>query len=103
MLSIARALALDPQTLLLDEPFEGLSPAIIPTISAGIHAITQMGRSILLAESNIYHVPDYADWLYVIERGEIIFAGKPAEVYNNERIMRIIGGMPATHSETRTS
>jgi branched-chain amino acid transport system ATP-binding protein len=95
MLSIARALTLDPEILLLDEPFEGLSPAIIPTISEGIHAITQMGHSILLAESNIHHVPDSADRLYVIERGEIIFAGKPSEVYDDTRILRIIGGLPS--------
>ncbi len=94
MLSIARALALDPECLLLDEPFEGLSPAIIPTISEGMHAITQTGRSILLAASNIHHVPDYADRLYVLERGEIIFIGKPAEVYHNEHLLGIIGGMP---------
>jgi branched-chain amino acid transport system ATP-binding protein len=94
MLSIARALALDPECLLLDEPFEGLSPAIIPVIREGIHAITQAGRSILLAESNIHHVPDYADRLYVLERGEIIFTGKPAEVYHDEHLLRIIGGMP---------
>ena len=37
--------------LLLDEPFEGLSPAIIPEVSEGIHAITRLGRSILPAES----------------------------------------------------
>ena len=102
MLSIARALALDPDMLLLDEPFEGLSPAIIPAVSTGIHAITLSGRSILLAESNIHHVPEYTDRLYVIERGEIIFAGKPPEVYNNEHIMRIIGGMPTAHPEQRT-
>jgi branched-chain amino acid transport system ATP-binding protein len=93
MLSIARALTLDPEILLLDEPFEGLSPAIIPAVSEGIHAITQMGRSILLTESNIHHVPDYADRLYVIERGEIIFAGKPSEVYDDPRILRIVGGV----------
>ena len=92
MLSIARALALDPEMLLLDEPFEGLSPAIIPDIGEGIHAITRMGRSILLAESNIHHVPDFADRLYVIERGEIVFAGKPAEVYRDEAVLRVIGG-----------
>ncbi|HYB74316.1 MAG TPA: ABC transporter ATP-binding protein [Candidatus Sulfotelmatobacter sp.] len=94
MLSIARALALDPEMLLLDEPFEGLSPAIIPAISEGIHAITRMGRSILLAESNIHHVPEFADRLYVIERGEIIFAGPPAEVHAQADVLKIIGGAP---------
>ena len=80
--------------LLLDEPFEGLSPAIIPDIGEGIHAITRMGRSILLAESNIHHVPEFADRLYVIERGEIIFAGAPAEVHTNPALLQIIGGIP---------
>ena len=92
MLSIARALALDPEMLLLDEPFEGLSPAVIPTISDGIAAITKRGHSVLLAESNIHHVPEYTSRLYVIERGEIVFAGKPQEALGNANVLRIIGG-----------
>ncbi len=92
MLSIARALALDPELLLLDEPFEGLSPAIIPAVADGIAAITGRGHAILLAESNIHHVPAFAARLYVIERGEIIFAGVPADVRHDAAVMRVIGG-----------
>jgi branched-chain amino acid transport system ATP-binding protein len=92
MLSIARALAMDPQMLLLDESFEGLSPAIIPQIAESIHEIAKMGRSIFLAESNIYHVPDFTDRLYVIERGEIIFSGKPEELMSDKAVLRIVAG-----------
>ena len=92
MLSVARALALDPAMLLLDEPFEGLSPAIIPTVSQGLAEITQRGHSILLAESNIHHVPPFATRLYVIERGEIIFGGPPEAVRADAAIVRLIGG-----------
>lgn len=92
MLSIARALAMDPQMLLLDESFEGLSPSIIPQIAESIHEIAKMGHAILLAESNIYHVPDFTDRLYVIERGEIIFSGKPAELISDKAVLRIVAG-----------
>jgi branched-chain amino acid transport system ATP-binding protein len=92
MLSIARALALDPELLLLDEPFEGLSPAIIPAAAEGIGSITRRGHAILLAESNIHHVPEFAARLYVIERGEIIFAGRPEEVHRDTAVLRVIGG-----------
>jgi branched-chain amino acid transport system ATP-binding protein len=92
MLSIARALALDPHMLLLDESFEGLSPAIIPQIAESIHEIVKMGRSIFLAESNIYHVPDFTDRLYVIERGEIIFSGKPEELIKDKTVLKIVAG-----------
>jgi branched-chain amino acid transport system ATP-binding protein len=93
MLSVARALALDPAMLLLDEPFEGLSPAIIPTVSQGLAEITQRGHAILLAESNIHHVPAFATRLYVIERGEIIFGGPPEAVRADAATMRVIGGV----------
>jgi branched-chain amino acid transport system ATP-binding protein len=92
MLAIARALALDPRLLLLDEPFEGLSPAIVPQVGASIAAIARQGRSILLAESNIHHIPAETSRLYVIERGEVVYAGPPEGAWRDPAVLRMIGG-----------
>ena len=92
MVSIARALALGPKLLLLDEPTEGLSPAIVPSIVEGLGNIRAFGHAVFIAESNIHHVPDFTDRLYVIERGEIIFAGKPEAARRNSAVARVIEG-----------
>jgi len=96
MVSIARALALGPKLLLLDEPTEGLSPVIVPSIIDGLANIRALGHAVFIAESNIHHVPDMTDRLYVIERGEIIFGGPPAAARHDPAVARVIEGTGAT-------
>jgi len=65
---------------------------VVPSIVDGIGSIRQLGHAVLIAESNLHHVPDFADRLYVIERGEIIYAGAPADVRRDPAVARVVDG-----------
>src|SRR5260370_10570144 len=93
MVWIAGALALGPKLLLLDEPTEGLSPVIVPSVIEGLANIRSFGHAGFIAESNIHHVPDFTDRLYVLERGEVIFAGPPAPARRNPDVRRVIAAV----------
>jgi len=92
MVAIARAMALAPALLLLDEAFEGLAPVVVNRFREAVIKIKAMGISILIAESNLVTAARVADRLYAIDRGEIIFQGKPEEALANEDVMRTIRG-----------
>jgi branched-chain amino acid transport system ATP-binding protein len=92
MVAIARALALAPYLLILDEAFEGLAPAIVKRFRDAVTMIKGMGISILIAESNLASAAAIADRLYVVERGEIIFQGTPTEAMADEMVMRTLRG-----------
>ncbi len=92
MVAIARAMALRPSVLLLDEAFEGLAPVVVNRFADAVRKIQAMGISMLIAESNVMSAAKVADRLYVIDRGEIIFDGTPAEVFKHEGVMQTIRG-----------
>jgi branched-chain amino acid transport system ATP-binding protein len=92
MVAIARAMALSPSVLLLDEPFEGLAPVVVTRFIEAVKKIKEMGISILIAESNLANAVRVADRLYAIDRGEIIYQGDPRQVYENEEVMKTIRG-----------
>ena len=92
MVAITRALTLSPAVLLLDEPFEGLAPVVVTRFIEAVRAIKALGVSVLIAESHVQNAGRIADRLYAIDRGEIIFAGRPAELTGNAEVMKTLHG-----------
>jgi ABC-type branched-subunit amino acid transport system ATPase component len=82
MLAIARTMALEPRCLLLDEPLEGLAPAIRQRLADGISALRTEGITTLTTASDLSYVPDIADVIFTIERGEIVGRAEKKELEN---------------------
>lgn len=92
MVAVARAMALSPSILLLDEPFEGLAPVVVTRFIGAVNKIKAMGISLLIAESNLMTAVRIADRLYAIDRGEIIFEGSPKTILENDAVMKTLRG-----------
>jgi len=92
IVAIARAMALSPSVLLLDEPFEGLAPVVVTRFIDAVKRIKSMGISLLIAESNLMTATRIADRLYAIDRGEIIYEGSPQAALKDDGVMRTIRG-----------
>jgi len=88
MLTIARTLMTGPRLLLLDEPSEGLAPVVVKALADNIAALKREGLTILLSEQNLAFARRVADRAYIIEKGEIKFAGPFAQLDAEPEIRR---------------
>ena len=87
-LEIARALATDPKLLLLDEPAAGMNPQETDELTAFIGEIrSRLGLTILLIEHHMDLVMGISDRIYVLDFGELIAQGTPAEIQNDQRVI----------------
>ena len=93
MVSVARALALRPKLILLDEPMEGLAPVVVQRFKKALTEIENMGISLLITESNVNTALSMNRRTLVIERGEIIYEGDPSEIPKREEIYRVVRGV----------
>jgi branched-chain amino acid transport system ATP-binding protein len=75
MLAVARALTLNPELLLMDEPSEGLAPVMVQHLERIVVELRQMGYAILLVEQNLYSALAVADEAYIMETGSIVHHG----------------------------
>jgi branched-chain amino acid transport system ATP-binding protein len=57
-----------------------------------VTSIRESGKAVLMAESNIHHIPEYVDTIFVLERGEIIYSGSLAAARKDLRVLQVIGG-----------
>jgi branched-chain amino acid transport system ATP-binding protein len=86
MLTIARTLMGNPMLILLDEPSEGIAPVIIERIADTIVQLKRTGLSILLSEQNVGFAEAVSDRAYMLEKGQIRWAGTMAELAANAEI-----------------
>ena len=88
MVAIARALISNPELLLMDEPTEGLAPIIVSELGDLLQMIKDSGYPVLLVEQNYKFALRFADEIYIMSKGSIIFKGSPEEIESNEEIKR---------------
>lgn len=80
MLAVARALMIDPELILMDEPSEGLAPVMVQHLEDIVRALRQSGLSILLVEQNLYSALAVADRVYVLETGKVVHECRASDV-----------------------
>lgn len=89
---ICRALATDPDFILLDEPFAGIDPLTIKDIQETIRSLRERGIGILISDHNVNATLSVCDEVYVIHNGRILEHGTPEEIVSNEEARKVYFG-----------
>jgi branched-chain amino acid transport system ATP-binding protein len=95
MLSIARALLVNPKLLMLDEPSQGLAPLIVREVFRIVAQMRAEGISVLLVEQNVRMSLEIADHAYVLDHGNVVYSGPARELAADEARVQSLAGASA--------
>lgn len=87
LLEIARALAMRAEIYLFDEPFAGLFPEMAKVVVGILEELRREGKTIVLIEHNMELIRKLSDWVFVLDGGELLAAGKPDEVLRKKEVV----------------
>ena len=89
---IARALAMDPQFILLDEPFAGVDPISVLDIKGIIKELAERGIGILITDHNVRETLNVCERAYIFNEGEVIAKGTPEEILSDKQVLSVYLG-----------
>ena len=89
---IARALAANPQFILLDEPFAGVDPISVADIKEEIRSLADRDIGVLITDHNVRDTLDICDRAYIVNEGHIIAEGKPQAILEDEKVRNVYLG-----------
>jgi neutral amino acid transport system ATP-binding protein len=87
LLEMARALMVDPELIMLDEPMAGVNPALKQSLLEHVKSLRDEGRSVLFVEHDMDMVRDISDWVIVMAQGQIVAEGTPQAVMADQRVI----------------
>ena len=93
MLAVGRAMMMEPELLILDEPSLGLAPIVVEEVFRILKSLKDQGKSMLIIEQNLVKALQIADRGYVLETGQVILADKSEALINNAEVRKAYLGV----------
>ncbi|MGR6921439.1 ABC transporter ATP-binding protein [[Actinomadura] parvosata] len=87
LLEMARALMVNPELVMLDEPMAGVNPALTQSLLGHVKDLREQGMTVLFVEHDMDMVRDISDWVIVMAQGAVIAEGPPSTIMSDERVI----------------